>query len=154
MTHFCIYLTFGAIFAEAWIRVATVGNTVNGLSARGIRHFNPNRLPEPVFAPTSVHEDDTNSTVKNQYQTADLQITSAPKNNKVEELQVLPTTEITKDTANGRGSFMDLSPVSSASGSAKNKRRWGGQSLWQILPLKRVKGKQEGSQYCTNEETD
>ena len=92
-------VVFGGIFAEAWSRAGTVGNAVTGFNACGIQPFNPNRLPEHVFFPGTVHEEI-------QKPLSTLQQRQDAHN------QTDKTTIVPQDTADfSERSFQELSPV-------------------------------------------
>jgi hypothetical protein len=96
-------VAFGAIFAEAWNRAATVGNAISGFKTCGIFPFNRNHLPEHVSPPPTravyVHSEASDKTTP---ETQELHMTPSPA----------PT---------ARRSFEDVSPIPSTSQTKKRK---------------------------------
>ncbi|XP_069694854.1 uncharacterized protein [Periplaneta americana] len=138
-------VAFGAIFAEAWNRAATVGIAVHGFDACGIHPFNPDRLPDHVFVPAAVHED-TNSPLPNA-ENPEVQTvghTSSPRNNEAEELRESTVTQPREEIPNGR-SLEELSPIPSTSGIGQRKRKVGESQILKntsfIAELKNKKAK-------------
>lgn len=115
-------VAFGSIFAEAWNRAATVGNAVHGFNACGIHPFNPDRLPDHVFIPATVHEVTTSHAEEPQIET--VARSSPPRNNEVGEFRESSGTQMRAESPNGR-SFEELSPLPSTSGTGQSKRKMG-----------------------------
>lgn len=88
---------FGALFNEAWTKIATIGNAASGFRACGIFPFNLDAIPEDAYLPAELTERELPDQAEEPISDSDLAGPEAPVDDNVLSQQPASSSVTTTD---------------------------------------------------------